>query len=153
SREPIDPTEAARRHMRPNLPRRVYQAVSVEAEEGGFAVRLDGKPARTPARRSLAAPVRSLAEAIAAEWDAQTERIDPAKMPLTRLANTIIDGVAATPEPVAAEIAKYLGCDLLFYRAEAPDRLVARQAEQWDPILDWARAALGARFVLAQGVT
>src|SRR4051794_29504292 len=139
SKEPIDPTEAARRHMRPNLPRRVYQRVGVEPGEGGFAVRLDGKPARTPARRALATPARPIADAIAWEWDAQAERIDPARMPLTRLANTIIDGVAMTPGPVAAEIAKYLGCDLLFYRAEGPDRLVARQAENWDPLLDWAR--------------
>ena len=78
--------------------------------------------------------------------------IDPAAMPLTRLANSIIDGVAPAPAPVAAEIEKYLGTDLLFYRADEPDGLVARQAQHWDPVLEWARETLGARFVLAEGV-
>ena len=73
-------------------------------------------------------------------------------MPLTRLANAVIDAVADAPGPVAEEVAKYLGSDLLCYRAEAPDGLVALQAQHWDPVLDWAREALGARFVLAQGV-
>jgi chaperone required for assembly of F1-ATPase len=74
-------------------------------------------------------------------------------MPLTRLANAIIDGVAKKPGPAAAEIEKYLGSDLLFYRAEEPEGLVAHQAQHWDPVLQWARDELGARFVLAQGVT
>jgi chaperone required for assembly of F1-ATPase len=73
-------------------------------------------------------------------------------MPLTRLANSIIDGVAAAPAPVAADIGKYLGSDLLFYRVEGPQRLVERQTQLWDPVLAWAREAFGARFVLAQGV-
>ena len=72
-------------------------------------------------------------------------------MPLTRLANAIIDGVADAPEPVADEVAEYLGSDLLFYRAAAPAGLVARQAQHWDPVLAWAREVLGARFVLARG--
>ena len=107
---------------------------------------------RTPARRALAAPARPLAEALAAEWEAQREVIDPANMPLTRLANTIIDGVADAPAAVAAEIEKYLASDLVLYRAEAPDGLVARQAAAWDPVLAWAREALGARFVPGQGM-
>jgi chaperone required for assembly of F1-ATPase len=107
---------------------------------------------RTPARRVLAAPTLVLAEAIAAEWQAQKDVIDPAKMPLTRLANAIIDGVADAPQPVAAEIAKYLASDLLLYRAGAPPGLVERQAQHWDPILDWARQALGADFKLGEGV-
>jgi chaperone required for assembly of F1-ATPase len=147
-----DPVEAARRAMRPPLPRRFYQQAGVEEAEGGFRVVLDGRPVRTPARGSLIAPSRRLAQAIAAEWDAQRETIDPATMPLTRLANSIIDGVAATPAPVAADIAKYLGSDLLFYRAEGPERLIERQARLWDPVLAWAHEALGARFVLIQGI-
>lgn len=147
-----DPVEAARRAMRPPLPRRFYQQAAVEETDGGFRVVLDGRPVRTPARGFLVAPTRRLAEAIAAEWDAQGDTIDPASMPLTRLANSIIDGVAATPGPVAADIAKYLGSDLLFYRAEGPQRLVERQSYLWDPVLAWAREALGARFVLAEGV-
>ena len=146
-----DPIEAARRAMRPPLPRRFYQQAGVEAD-GGFRVVLDGRPVRTPARGFLIAPSRRLAEAIAAEWDAQGETIDPATMRLTRLANSIIDGVVAAPAPVAADVAKYLGSDLLFYRAEGPQRLVERQAHRWDPVLAWAREVLGARFLLAAGV-
>ena len=147
-----DPVEAARRAMRPPLPRRFYQKAAVDETEDGFRVVLDGRPVRTPARGFLIAPTRRLAEAIAAEWDAQGETIDPATMRLTRLANSIIDGVAAAPGRVAADIEKYLGSDLLFYRAEGPQRLIERQARLWDPVLAWAREALGARFVLAQGV-
>jgi len=150
--EPLDPTEAARRAVRPQLRRRFYERVSVADGEGGFALALDGRPVRTPARRMLASPSRALAEAIAAEWEAQREHIDPSTMPLTRLANSIIDGVADAAEPVAAEVAKYLASDLLFYRASTPERLVARQTAAWDPVIDWAREALGARFVLGEGL-
>ncbi len=151
--QPIDPTESARRGLRTTLPRRFYKDTSVAERDGGFRLLLDGKPAWTPARKPLAAPTLHLGEAIATEWAAQHEIIDPAKMPLTRLVNSILDGVAVAPAPVADEIAKYLGSDLLFYRAEGPPGLVARQAEYWDPVLDWARDALGARFILSQGVT
>jgi chaperone required for assembly of F1-ATPase len=148
--QPLDPTEAARRGMRTQLRRRFYQRAAVG--EDGFLVVLDGRPVRTPARGVLAAPVRALAEALAAEWEAQRDVIDPARMPLTRLANSIIDGVSASQGAVAEEIVAYLGSDLLFYRADAPAGLVRRQAGQWDPILAWARDALGARFMLAEGV-
>jgi chaperone required for assembly of F1-ATPase len=149
---PDDPIEATRRSLRTALPRRFYATATTTVEAGGYAVRLDDKPIRTPARRVLAAPTLALAEAIAAEWQAQQDVIDPAKMPLTRLANAIIDGVADAPLPVADEIAKYLASDLVFYRAGAPPGLVERQAHHWDPILDWARHALGADFKLGEGV-
>jgi chaperone required for assembly of F1-ATPase len=151
SLEPVDPTEAARRHMRA-LKRRFYEAVTVRDDPAGFAVALDGRPIRTPARRMLAAPCRPLGDAIAAEWRAQTEFIDPAAMPMTRLANTIIDGVAATQDEVAGDIVKYLGCDLICYRAATPERLVARQSLHWDPILAWANAALSAELVTVKGI-
>jgi len=150
--EPLDPSEGARRGTRPQLRRRFYEQVGVAEGEGGFGLALDGRPVKTPARRSLAAPSLPLAEALAAEWRAQREYIDPSAMPLTRLANSIIDGVAHAPKAVAAEIEKYLASDLVFYRAEGPEKLVARQAAAWDPLIAWAREALGARFVLAQGV-
>jgi chaperone required for assembly of F1-ATPase len=150
--EPLDPTESARRSMRPQLRRRFYKEVAVVEGEGGFALALDGRPVKTPARRTLAAPSQPLAQAVADEWHAQVEHIDPAVMPLTRLANSIIDGVADAPAPVAAETAKYLGSDLLFYRAATPDKLVARQAAAWDPLITWAHEALGARFVLGEGL-
>ena len=104
------------------LPRRFYATAATAAEAGGYAVRLDDKPVRTPARRMLAAPTLALAEAIAAEWQAQKDVIGPAKMPLTRLANAIIDGVADAPLLVADEIAKYLASDLLFYLAPSRRR-------------------------------
>jgi chaperone required for assembly of F1-ATPase len=154
--QPLDPTEAARRAMRPQLRRRFYERAHVEdgVDEGAgqFRVLLDGRPVKTPARRTLAAPTRALADALAAEWEAQRDVIDPAKMPLTRLANSIIDGVADTAPAVAAEVEKYLASDLLFYRADGPDGLVARETAAWDPVLAWAREALGARFVVAQGM-
>ncbi|HTE76759.1 MAG TPA: ATP12 family protein [Xanthobacteraceae bacterium] len=147
-----NPVEAVRRAVRPVLRRRFYKVVTIAAGENGHAVHLDGKPVRTPGRRPFAAPVPELAGALAEEWAAQGEHIDPAKMPRTRLANTIIDGVAAARGQVAAEIRKYLASDLVFYRAEAPAPLRARQAQHWDPIVAWARQALGADFQIATGV-
>jgi chaperone required for assembly of F1-ATPase len=143
---------AVRRAARPALRRRFYSAAIVRPVASDYAVQLDGKPVRTPARRLLAAPTLALAEAIAAEWEAQLDVIDPAKMPLTRLANAIIDGVADRLLAVAADVANYLASDLLFYRASAPQGLVELQARYWDPVLSWASEALGARFTLAEGV-
>lgn len=151
--EPADPMQAARRNMRPALRQRFYQAVGVgEAAAEGFSVLLDTRAIRTPARRLLAAPSRELAAAIAAEWDAQRDLIDPARMPLTRLANTIVDGVSDVRAEVADEIAKFLGSDLVCYRAHQPDGLIGAQARAWDPVLAWAHETLGARFMLSEGV-
>jgi chaperone required for assembly of F1-ATPase len=150
--QPLDPAESARRNMRPNLRARFYRQATVGEAEGGFPVLLDGRPVRTPANKPLTAPLRALAEALAAEWNTQQDKIDPAAMPLTRLANSIIDGVASAPQPVAAEIEKYLGTDLLLYRASEPAGLVALQRRHWDPPLDWARDTLGARFTTVEGV-
>jgi chaperone required for assembly of F1-ATPase len=151
--QPLDPTEAVRRNMRPQLRKRFYQAASVAPQDGGYAVLLDGRSVKTPARGILAAPTKALAQAIADEWEAQREVVDPAAMPLTRLANSIIDGVADKPDAVKAEVAKFLGSDLVCYRAGSPDGLVERQAQHWDPLIAFARDALGARFVLGEGVT
>ena len=150
-KEVVDPTESARRNMRPQLRKRFYQRAHV-GDAAPFAILLDDRPVRTPAGNALALPSRALGEAVAAEWDAQQERIDPAVMPLTRLVNSVIDGVAMAPAPVAEEVVRYLGSDLVCYRADTPAGLVARQARHWDPILGWARDTLGARFVLAEGV-
>ncbi len=151
--QPLDPREAARRGLRPQLRKRFYRRAHVgEAGGGGFALLLDGKPVKTPARRALTAPTAPLAQAIANEWNAQESVIDPARMPLTRLANAVIDAVAEATGPVADDVAQYLGSDLLCYRAAAPDGLVERQTLAWDPVLAWARDALGARLKLAQGV-
>lgn len=147
-----DAIEAARRAMRPPLRRRFYREASVAPAEGGFAVQLDGRPVRTPARRPLLAPAEPLARAIAAEWAAAEGTIDPARMPLTRLANSIVDGVEENRGQVRDEIVKYLASDLLFYRADAPAGLVAAQTAAWDPVLAWARETLAAHFILADGV-
>jgi chaperone required for assembly of F1-ATPase len=149
---PRNATEAARRAMRPTPRRRFYAAATTKRAIAGYAVALDGKPVRTPAGAALAAPTLGLAQAIAAEWEAQGETIDPAKMPRTRLANAIIDGVCVRPGPVAAEIERYLASDLVCYRAGEPQGLRERQTAHWDPILAWARDALGARFSLGEGV-
>jgi chaperone required for assembly of F1-ATPase len=148
-----DPVAAARRGGRPALRRRFYRQASARVEGSGYVVRLDDKPLRTPARRPLATPTLALAEVLAAEWQAQRDWIDPASMPLSRLANAIIDGVADAPLSVAAEVAKYLASDLLFYRAGGPPGLVERQRHYWDPILAWGAEEFGARFEVAQGVT
>lgn len=154
--QPSDPMESARKSMRAPLRKRFYKEATAgeagEAGDGAYPVLLDGKGVRTPARNALAAPTRKLAEAIAQEWQAQDEVIDPATMPLTRLANSIIDGVAATQKEVAAEVEKFLGSDLLFYRADEPEVLVARQAQHWDPVIRWARDQLDASFALTAGI-
>jgi chaperone required for assembly of F1-ATPase len=149
---PLDPVEAARHSTQQQLRRRFYRHAQVSGAADKFAVLLDGRPVRTPARAALAAPSRTLAQALADEWNAQDELIDPSKMPLTRLANSIIDGVVDAPDAVAAEVAKYLGSDMLCYRAEGPEGLVARQARSWDPVLDSVRGTLGADFQVARGV-
>lgn len=134
------------------LPRRFYKQAEARPHEAGFAIALDGRTARTPAGKPLALSSRRVAEAIAAEWQAQGERIDPATMPLTRLANAAIDRVAAEMGGVRAEIVRYAGSDLLCYRASGPRSLVAAQEQAWNPLIAWVRERLGARFVLAEGV-
>jgi chaperone required for assembly of F1-ATPase len=151
-RDPIDPMESVRRSLQPKTLRRFYRDVAVAAMGDEFGPVLDGRPVKTPARRPLSVPSRALAAALAAEWAAQQDAIDPGQMPLTRLVNSIIDGVAITPAPVADEIAKYLATDLVLYRAEHPQELVDRQAQTWDPLVAWAEVALGARFFCVQGV-
>jgi chaperone required for assembly of F1-ATPase len=152
--QPLDPMESARRSMRSAQRKRFYEVASVgEPTDAGFPVLLDGKPVRTPARKFLAAPSRALALKIAAEWQNSGEVIDPFKMPLTRLANTIVDGIAGAEPQVADEIRKYLGSDLVFYRATQPEGLAARQREHWNPLLAFASNVLRADFVLAADVT
>src|SRR5262245_8924388 len=133
-------------------PKRFYRAVSLDGAPPAVRVLLDGKPLYTPAKRELALPSRALAEAVAAEWEAQGERIDPAAMPLTRLVNSALDGVAGREAEVRAEIAKYAASDLLCYRAEAPAELVRRQANAWDPVLAWARAEIDAHLATCRGI-
>ena len=132
--------------------KRFYGTVDIVAKEGGFAVTLDGKPMATPAKRSFRLPCRGFADAVAAEWDAQQEEIDPTRMPLTRLASTAIDRVAGRRDEVIAEIASYGGTDLVCCRAEAPADLVAAQRDGWQPLLDWAAARHGATLTVTTGM-
>lgn len=151
--EGAGPMQRAQAAMRPPLPKRFYKEARVVERDGAFALELDGKSARTPARNLLVAPNRAVGELLAAEWNAIGDVIDPAKMPLTRLLNVAIDRVAGEAEAVAADIANYAGTDLVCYRAAEPDELVQAQADVWNPVLAWTHETLGARLVLSQGVT
>lgn len=148
-----DPMRSAARGGRPVLPKRFYKQAEAAPVAEGFAVLLDGKPVRTPARGALVLPTLALAQAIAAEWDAQGELLDPNAMPLTRLANSAIDGVASRMAEVEADVVKYAGSDLICYRADGPDSLVRAQAEAWGPLVQFAREKCGARLILCEGVT
>ena len=132
--------------------RRFYKQVAVTGAAAPFAIALDDRTLRTPLKRPLDLPTRPLAEAIAAEWDAQEQKIEPHKMPLTKLANTALDRVATDKDRIIGEIVDFAGSDLVCYRAASPPDLVERQARIWQPVLDWARSSLGARFNLAEGV-
>ena len=139
-------------HQADQRPKRFYETVSVEREKGGYALHLDGKPVRTPLKKPLTLPTRALAEAVAEEWRAQGERIEPETMPLTKLANSVIDGVHGNEEAVIDDIMAHAASDLLCYRADGPQGLVAAQQAQWDPVFDWSKDALDAPFTLAEGV-
>lgn len=146
------PKVPGREALRPALPKRFYKDVTVGEADGGYQVLLDGRAVRTPGKLHLTVPTRPLAEAIAAEWAAQGEHIDPATMPLSKLAITAIDGVTGTMTEVAADIVRFAGSDLICYRAEAPEALAEIQAAAWDPVLRWVEEMTGARFFLAEGV-
>lgn len=136
----------------PELPRRFYDSVSVSDGEDGAVIRLDGREMRTPAKRTFVVPTVALATAIAAEWEAQGERIDPSSMPLTRLANVVIDGVIDQPEALRPEIVAYAESDLVCYRAESPAGLVTEQADAWDPVVAWGNEAFGVQLAVAAGI-
>jgi chaperone required for assembly of F1-ATPase len=133
-------------------PRRFYRVVTVAPVEGGFAVLLDGRTPKSPAKSPLVLPTPDLAQRVAEEWDAQTQVIDSTIMPATRLAFTAIDRIAETRAAVAAEVAAYAGSDLLCYRADHPTPLVERQQREWQPVLDWAGSMLGAPFTPVTGI-
>jgi chaperone required for assembly of F1-ATPase len=149
---PLDPQESARRAARTPRRKRFYAKAGVAAAEGTFTVTLDGKPIRTPSGRVITIPSAEIAGAVAAEWEAQGEAIDPLTMPLTRFANSVVEAVVDRVDMVADDVAKYLNSDLLFYRAGHPEALVEREASHWDPVLFWAADELGAHFILTEGI-
>ncbi|MDU8946310.1 ATP12 family chaperone protein [Ovoidimarina sediminis] len=132
--------------------KRFWTDTQVAEVEGGFEVRLDGRPVRTPFKSPLHLPTRAVAELLAGEWEAQSGTIDPNSMPATRMANSAIEKVAPQCAAVIAHLASYGETDLLCYRAESPEGLVALQAEAWDPWLDWARDTYGAELTTTRGV-
>ena len=132
--------------------KRFYTDASVIEMEGCFGVALDGKPVKTPGKADLTVPVSVLAEAIAAEWEAQEDQIDLASMPMLRLAATAIDRVAAKRNEVMAIALKFAETDLLCYRADEPPELVVRQAKVWQPLLNWAAEDLNAPLEVTEGI-
>jgi chaperone required for assembly of F1-ATPase len=148
------PKQNIKDSLRPPLPKRFYKEVKrvPRADGSGFEIQLDGRPLRTPLKRILVIPDAHFADLVLSEWRAQSAVIDPASMPATRLANSAVDTVADNRDAVAAEVVAYAGSDLLCYRASGPATLVARQNEIWDPVLQAVEAAIGARFIRAEGV-
>ena len=132
--------------------KRFWKAAEASSCDGGFTVFLDGRPVRTPAKAPLTMPTLAMAEAVALEWDAQDDIIDPRTMPVTRGANAAIDKVRMQRVEVISLLAEYGDSDLLCYRAAGPDELIKRQAAGWDPMLEWAAETLDARLFVGEGV-
>ncbi len=132
--------------------KRFYKLATATGDAAPFGTALDGRPVRTPARLPLAVPTRPLADAIAAEWNAQAAEILPLTMPLTGLSNAAIDHVAPNRERFAQGLARFAESELLSYRAEGPAPLVAHQAAQWDPLLAWVRNRYDAEFTVTAGI-
>ena len=133
--------------------KRFYKKVGFSAVENGFQVELDGRPVKTPARNALELPTADLAKAICDEWAGQAEEIDPAEMPLTGLAQGALDQVAQERQRIAARVAGFADSDMLYFRGDANQpALVEWQAQQWDPLLDWARQRYDVSFVLIHGI-
>jgi chaperone required for assembly of F1-ATPase len=149
---PTDPAELIRRAGKSELPKRFFKLASAEPADGGFVVKLDGRAIKTPGRKPLAVGSAAVAQALAGEWNALGEHIDPGRLPLTRIANAAIDRVAEAMPAVRDEVLKYAGSDLICYRAAEPPSLVEAQEAQWGPLVAFAREALGARLVLAEGI-
>ena len=133
-------------------PKRFWKLAVAEAYDGGFTVRLDGKAVRTPAKAAFVLPTMAMARAAAAEWDAQDKEVRPETMPVTRAANSAIDKLGHQFAEVVDLLAEYGDSDLLCYRAEGPEGLVARQAAAWDPLLAWAKGELGVSLRATAGV-
>jgi chaperone required for assembly of F1-ATPase len=134
------------------LPKRFYKEASAKPVEGGFAVGLDGKVPRTPGMKQVVVPVEAVAAAMAAEWSAQGEFIDPQTMPMVRLVNSAVEGGEEAMPALRAEIVKYAGNDLMLYRADAPEALVARQEEIWDAALIKLARRFGVSFQPTIGI-
>ncbi|WP_269581609.1 ATP12 family chaperone protein [Roseibium sp. Sym1] len=147
-----DPEQRARELSKRELPKRFYKAATHVAADGGYAIHLDGRPVKTPGKALLLLPSEALGAAVAAEWEAQEKEINPANMPLTRIANSAQDAVSIRFDEVADDVTRFAGNDALCYRADDPETLVETQRRLWDPVVDWAGGLLGGRFVLIEGL-
>ncbi len=134
------------------MTKRFYKEAATVNADGAFSVTLDGRAIKTPAGKTLVLPTKALAEAIAAEWDAQGDEVNPQSMPLMQLAGTAIDRVPAVRGSLIDGLLRYVDTDLLCYRASQPPELVQRQAEVWQPLLDWAEETFGAKLNVVEGV-
>lgn len=134
------------------LSKRFYKEAVSRRDEDGAAIMLDERELKTPGRNPVRVPTRELADAIAAEWSAQADHIDPTTMPRTRIITTAIDRVALDSGPAVDEIVRYAGTDLTCYRADAPEALVRKQAEAWDPLLAWMLDVYGTRLTPTSGI-
>lgn len=132
--------------------KRFWNDATITQENGGWSVKLDGRTVKTPAKAGLILPTKTMAQAVAAEWHAQKDEINPLSMPFTRSANAAIDKVRIQRAEVADMLAAYGDADLVCYRADSPDTLVARQAAEWNPFLDWAADRFGARLLPRTGI-
>ena len=132
--------------------RRFWKEVSLEQSTFGYAVRLDGRPVKTPTRNELALPTKRLADAVVAEWESVEKTVDPMRMPMTGFANAAIDRVGVDRDDFAAAIAAYGETDLFCYRAAEGEALAERQAEIWDPWMNWARDRYDVSFVIIEGI-
>lgn len=147
-----DPEQRARELSRRELPKRFYERAEHVETDGGFAIHLDGRPVKTPGKSTLLLPSEPLGAAVAAEWAAQVKEINPAVMPLTRIANSAQDAVANRFDEVADDVTAFAGNDALCYRADDPQSLCDTQRKLWDPVVDWAGGLLGGRFTLIEGI-
>ncbi|WP_455476608.1 ATP12 family chaperone protein [Bartonella sp. B41] len=134
------------------LPKRFYKEVKIVGEGRGFSILLDENPIKTPVGRCFFVPTEAFAKLVVQEFEGQKEVIDPAKMPITRLVNTVIDGITDDMQVIFEDLLRFVACDMIFYRAQAPKELVQRQCKHWDPLLDWVEEKLGSRFNLTEGV-
>lgn len=134
------------------MSKRFYEQVGVEARDGAFMVLLDARELKTPAKKPMRLPTEELAKLVADEWDAQGDEIDSHAMPVMRLVSTALDRVSEVPEETADAFAAYAMSDLLCYRAEHPEKLVERQAESWDPLLEWAKGRFDVSFNVTAGI-
>lgn len=138
--------------MTPSLKKRFWKEAKVVEVENGFGIQLDGRSLRTPSKAIFAVAHEEIARMTADEWMAQGDEVDPATMPATRMANSVIDKVSVNFDAIVEMLTEYAGSDLLCYRATTPQALIAEQARVWDPLLEWSATAFNAPFVTTSGV-